>query len=97
LEALGAPCRPPPAAPDVAVASGIAAARLHAAYKQSEAYQFYLCGRPPSGADGRQGFRRNFQFDSTWRGRRYAMKQIEVLGVWERDDWLVITVIVKYF
>jgi hypothetical protein len=46
---------------------------------------------------GRQGFRRNFQFDSTWRGRRYAMKQIEVLGVWERDDWLVITVIVKYF
>jgi hypothetical protein len=46
---------------------------------------------------GRQGFRRNFQFDSVWRGRRYAMKQIEVLGVWERDDWLVITVIVKYF
>jgi hypothetical protein len=46
---------------------------------------------------GRQGFRRNFQFDSTWRGRRYVMKQIEVLGVWERDDWLVITVIVKYF
>jgi hypothetical protein len=46
---------------------------------------------------GRQGFRRNFQFDNTWRGRRHAMKQIEVLGVWERDDWLVITVIVKYF
>ena len=46
---------------------------------------------------GRQGFRRNFQFDSTWRGRRYAMKQIEVLAIWESDDWLVITVIVKYF
>jgi hypothetical protein len=30
---------------------------------------------------GRQGFRRNFQFDSAWRGRRYAMKQIEVLAV----------------
>ena len=46
---------------------------------------------------GRQGFRRNFQFDSTWRGRRYALKQIEALAIWESDDWLVITVIVKYF
>jgi hypothetical protein len=46
---------------------------------------------------GRQGFRRNFRFDSTWRGRRFGMKQIEVLAVWENDDWLVITVIVKYF
>ncbi|MFZ3234047.1 MAG: hypothetical protein WA417_05035 [Stellaceae bacterium] len=46
---------------------------------------------------GRQGFRRNFQFESTWRGRSYAMKQIEVLAVWQNDDWLVITVIVKYF
>ncbi|HKM70076.1 MAG TPA: DUF4258 domain-containing protein [Stellaceae bacterium] len=46
---------------------------------------------------GRQGFRRNFQFDSTWRGRPYAMKQIEAVAIWESDDWLVITVIVKYF
>jgi hypothetical protein len=30
-------------------------------------------------------------------GRSYAMKQIEVLAVWQNDDWLVITVIVKYF
>jgi hypothetical protein len=46
---------------------------------------------------GRQGFRRNFQYDRTWRGRRYTMKQVEVLAVPESDDWLVITVIVKYF
>ena len=46
---------------------------------------------------GRQGFRRNFQFDSTWRDRRYAIKQVEVFAVLEKDDWLVITVIVKYF
>jgi hypothetical protein len=38
---------------------------------------------------GRQGVRRNFQFDSTWRGLRYAMQQKEVLAVWESDDrWL---------
>jgi hypothetical protein len=46
---------------------------------------------------GRQGFRRNFASDGLWRGRRYHMKQIEVYATWEDGDWLVISVIVKYF
>lgn len=46
---------------------------------------------------GREGFRRNFRFDGTWRGRRYGMKQIEAFAVYDNDDWLVISVIVKYF
>ena len=46
---------------------------------------------------GREGFRRNFRFDGTWRGRRYGMKQIEAFAIWENGDWLVISVIVKYF
>jgi hypothetical protein len=46
---------------------------------------------------GRTGFRRNFTFDQTWRGRRYRTKQIEAYAVEEDRDWLVITVIVKYF
>jgi hypothetical protein len=45
---------------------------------------------------GRTGFRRNFAFDGEWRGRRYAVKQVEAYAV-EEDGWLVITVIVKYF
>jgi hypothetical protein len=45
----------------------------------------------------REGFRRNFRFDGLWRGRRYSTKQIEALAVFEDDDWLVISVIVKYF
>jgi hypothetical protein len=28
---------------------------------------------------GRTGFRRNFPFNGTWRGRRYATKQVEAL------------------
>ena len=36
-------------------------------------------------------------FDSEWRGKHYAGKQIEAYCVEERGDWLVITVIVKYF
>jgi hypothetical protein len=46
---------------------------------------------------GRQGFRRNFEFDGLWQGHRYHMKQVEVLATWEDGDWLVISVIVKYF
>jgi len=46
---------------------------------------------------GRAGFRRNFEFGAEWRGRRYAMKQIEAYAVRERDGWLVITAIVKYY
>jgi hypothetical protein len=46
---------------------------------------------------GRQGFRRNFAFGGLWRGRRYHMKQVEVFAIREDNDWLVISVIVKYF
>ena len=46
---------------------------------------------------GRAGFRRNFPFGSSWRGRTSATKQVEAIAVREGPDWLVITVIVRYF
>ncbi len=46
---------------------------------------------------GRTGFRRNFPFSGLWRGSSYATKQIEAYAVQENGDWIVITVIVKYF
>ncbi|MGB9870675.1 MAG: DUF4258 domain-containing protein [Anaerolineae bacterium] len=46
---------------------------------------------------GRTGFRRNFQFEREWRGRRYRIKQVEAYAVLEDDTWLVITVIARYF
>ena len=46
---------------------------------------------------GRTGFRRNFTFNSQWRGQFFDSKQVEVFAVREVDDWLVITVIVRYF
>lgn len=45
----------------------------------------------------RIGFRRNFVFERSWRGRTYATKQVEVYAVHEEQDWLVITVIVRCF
>jgi len=46
---------------------------------------------------GRTGFRRNFPFNSSWRGKHYASKQIEAYAVKEDEDWLVITIIVRFY
>ena len=46
---------------------------------------------------GRIGLRCNFPFDGEWNDRRYSTKQIEAYAVEEKDGWLVITVIVKFF
>jgi len=46
---------------------------------------------------GRTGFRRNIPFDGEWRGKYYRTKQREAYAVREGLDWLVITVITRYF
>ena len=46
---------------------------------------------------GRTGFRRNFPFNGAWRGKHYASKQIEAYAVKENEDWLVITIIVRFY
>lgn len=46
---------------------------------------------------GRTGFRRNFQYNKEWRGRHFGTKQVEAYAVEEGGDWLVITVIIRYF
>jgi len=46
---------------------------------------------------GRTGFRRNFTFEKQWRGRYYKTKQVEVYTVREDNDWMVVSVITRYF
>ncbi len=46
---------------------------------------------------GRTGFRRNFSFGGTWQGKYYETKQIEAYAVKEVNDWIVITIITRYF
>ncbi len=36
-------------------------------------------------------------FESEWRGKHYRTKQVEVYAVREDTDWMVITVITRYF
>jgi hypothetical protein len=46
---------------------------------------------------GRTSFRRNFRFDSIWRGRHYATKEVEAFAIHEGEDWLVLTVVTRYY
>ena len=45
----------------------------------------------------RTGFRRNFIFLGIWQGRRFSAMQVELYAVKEENQWLVISVISKYF
>ena len=45
----------------------------------------------------RTGFRKNFKSKTKWMNKKYETKQIEAYCVKEKNTWLIITVIVKYF
>jgi len=36
-------------------------------------------------------------FENRWLGKQYRTKQVEVYAVREEDDWLIISVITRYF
>lgn len=64
---------------------------------KEEIVQTILSGETFPAKHGRAGFRRNFNFAEEWNGRYFQFKQIEAFAVKEGNNWLVITVIVKYF
>ncbi|MGQ9553576.1 MAG: hypothetical protein ACUVWR_05635 [Anaerolineae bacterium] len=46
---------------------------------------------------GRTMFRKHFAYNSTWRGRCYAVKQVAPVVREEEDKFVVVTVYVYYF
>lgn len=54
-------------------------------------------GEPFPAKYERAGFRRNFPFNGVWSGKHYLMKQVEAYAVKEAGDWIVVTVIARYF
>jgi hypothetical protein len=46
---------------------------------------------------GRTRFRRNFVYNDIWQGKSYASKQVEAIAVKRDDDWLVLTVVTRFF
>ncbi len=45
----------------------------------------------------RIGFRKNFLFDAAWNQKHYTTKQLEAYCVIENNEYIVLTVLVKYF
>jgi hypothetical protein len=76
-----------------------AAARLiERGATQSEAIEAVRSGSRSPAKFGRFKFVRNFAFGGKWMGRRYTMKQVHAIAARKAtDDWLIVTVIVKYF
>lgn len=64
---------------------------------QEEAVSTVEQGEPFPAKFERRGFRRNFPFEGKWRGKSYRIKQVEAYAVSEGDNWVIITVISKYF
>ena len=46
---------------------------------------------------GRTRFRKSFHFESTWQGNFYITKEVEAVAIAEGEDWLVITVVTRYY
>ena len=46
---------------------------------------------------GRTMYRKNFTFDSAWRGRHYRVKQVAAVVAGHDDKLVVVTVYVFYF
>lgn len=46
---------------------------------------------------GRRAFRKNFRFDSKWKGKHYEVKQVMPIVVEQAEEIIVVTVYVFYF
>ena len=64
---------------------------------REEVEQTILDGDTFPARHGRTGFRYTFPFNALWNGRYYAHKQLTVYAVEESQDWIVITVLCRYF
>ncbi len=47
--------------------------------------------------EGRTKFRHTFDFQGEWRGARYEHKELSVFAVREGGNWIIVTVITRYF
>lgn len=56
-----------------------------------------LNGEASPARQGRTRFRHTFPFNAEWNGRHYAHKELTVYAVEENEDWIVITLICRYF
>ena len=54
-------------------------------------------GEEASAREGRKAYRKNFPFESYWKGKYYLIKQVMPIVKEEREKIVVVTVYVFYF
>lgn len=64
---------------------------------ESEVEAAIRAGNPEPARKGRVMFRKNFAFNSSWKGKRYTVKQVAPVVAEEADRMVVVTVFVYYF
>lgn len=64
---------------------------------ESEVQAAIRTGNPEPARKGRLMFRKNFAFNSQWRGKHYAVKQVVPVVAEEVGKLVVVTVYVYYF
>jgi hypothetical protein len=64
---------------------------------EAEVTEAIRAGESVPAKRGRQGYRKNYQYNQFWGGRRYAIKQVLVIVAQEDDELIVVTVYTFYF
>lgn len=64
---------------------------------ESQVEAAILTGNPEPARNSRLMFRKNFAFNSQWRGKYYAVKQVAPIVAQQPDRFIVVTVFVFYF
>jgi len=64
---------------------------------EEEVFAAIRAGTPEPARKQRSLYRKNFQFEAVWRGRRYSVKQVAVVIARESDRFIVVTVYTFYF
>ena len=64
---------------------------------ESEVIDTIRSGEKVPAKQGRQGYRKNFQYNQVWGGKQYATKQVMAIIVDEPNAIVVITVFTFYF
>lgn len=63
---------------------------------QKEVEQAIREGEEIPAKKGRRAFRKNFSFQSEWKGKFYEIKQVMPIVIEEPERWVVVTVYVFY-
>jgi hypothetical protein len=65
--------------------------------REDEVIEAIRAGERVPARRGRQGFRKNYQYNNLWAGRTYAIKQVLAIVAEEAEALIVVTVYTFYF